>query len=298
MSEGDEGMEPFCIETSCGKLIPAYDRTDVRSKYKEGTTFFSSGNVKSIYLQDITEIKTPIGALNVEFVTFYESGAIHRAFPLYGQISGYWSEEEEYALSQEAKVSTTEVTIEAKISSYCFYETGEIKSLTLWPKETYTVQTSVGEIQGRLGISFYKSGKIKSIEPLQSTSITTPIGMMRAYDNEPIGIHGDKNSIQFTEEGKLSSIKTVESIITAIDNKGEKCTLRPKLERDPLDIEQWKYHPMTVKFELDRVIVEKERGDSKTLLRSEYFFETIEKALPLNIHSCDTCTNCAGCQNA
>ena len=40
-------------------------------------------------------LKLPAGDYQAELITFYEDGNVKRVFPLYGQISAYWSVEEE-----------------------------------------------------------------------------------------------------------------------------------------------------------------------------------------------------------
>ena len=49
--------------------------------------YYDNGGIKSIYAQEPVKIKTSIGIIKAEFITFYESGAIKRIFPVYGGTS-------------------------------------------------------------------------------------------------------------------------------------------------------------------------------------------------------------------
>ena len=97
-------MKQTVIRTKVGDLIPLYDISDGRQKNRPSVEFFDSGEVYSVYLQERTNIKTPVGEIPAEFVTFYKSGAVKRVFPLYGQLSGFWTEDQEYELATEITV--------------------------------------------------------------------------------------------------------------------------------------------------------------------------------------------------
>lgn len=92
------------LETDYGKLIPAYELSDIRKKYRHTVEFYESGSLRSIYLEEQTEVETSLGKIKAELITFYENGNIKRIFPLYGQINGYWTEENEFELAKEMTI--------------------------------------------------------------------------------------------------------------------------------------------------------------------------------------------------
>ena len=93
----------------------------------------------------------------------------------------------------------------------CFYKSGDIRSITLFPNEVINVSTKYGDIGVKNGFSLYESGLLKSIEPAVPTIIKTPIGDITAYDVNSIGINADSNSIEFDEEGRI--INLISSIV-------------------------------------------------------------------------------------
>lgn len=196
------------LKTEYGDLIPQYNDDSERRKLKPSLAFYKNGNLKKVYLQDRTEIKTSIGIISAEFVMFYDDGSIKKVFPLDGKLTGFWTEEHEYRLAEKLKVETPVGVIECKIINISFYKSGKIKAITLWPKERVIIKTPVGPAVVRTGISFYESGKLKSVEPAKMLEVNTPIGPLMAYDMSPIGVHGDNNSLSFHEDGTVKSVST------------------------------------------------------------------------------------------
>jgi len=88
------------LHTPLGLLTPQYEHSEVRRKHIYSISFFQNGKISRIALNEQTEVKTPVGILPAELITFYESGSMKRLFPLNGQISGYWSEDDEYKLAK------------------------------------------------------------------------------------------------------------------------------------------------------------------------------------------------------
>lgn len=184
-------------------LIPRFSEPDYRCKYREALSLYESGEIKSIYLEGIQEINTPLGKQQAELISYYESGALHRIFPLYGQISAYWSEESEKELAPELTIEVGDNQITGKVSCICFYESGKVKSITLWPGENFVVRAGDYEITGRIGVSFYESGAVKSVEPIFHTYIEVDGKKHHVYNPFANGISGDKNSLVFDEKGNV-----------------------------------------------------------------------------------------------
>lgn len=213
------------------KLIPLYGFSDERRKELPSLKFFKNGNIKTIALNDSTVIKTSIGNFEAEKITFYENGSINRLFLLDGKLSGYWSEEDEYNFAKTYKLNFEFSSFEGKIISLHFYETDELKSITLWPKERINLEIGQYNFMGRIGISLFKSGKLESCEPFRPIAINTPIGEIDAYDINAIGIHGDSNSLKFYENGDVKSLITSTNTITIHTSDGDIIYHSPKKVR-------------------------------------------------------------------
>lgn len=209
-------------------ISPLYGYPDVRRKDLPSVKFYKSGNIKTISLYEATNIKTSLGDFEAEKLTLYEDGSIRRLFLLDGKLSGYWSEDDEYNLAKIYELNFEFTSFKAKLMSLQFYKSGQLKSLTLWPKEIIKVKVKEDNIKVRIGISLYENGKIESIEPYEETTIKTSIGNIEAYDKNAIGIHGESNSLKFYEDGEIKSLITSASIIEVVNEKGEKKIHSPK----------------------------------------------------------------------
>lgn len=209
-------------------FTPLYGFFDDRRKDFPSVKVYKSGNIKSIGLNEATYIETSIGAFEVEKITFYEEGQMKRLLLLDGKLSGYWSEEDEYKLAKVYKLDFVFGKFEAKINSLNFYKSGELKSLTLWPKDRIKLNIGDYNIVVRIGFSLYESGKIKSCEPFRPTTIKTPIGEIDAYDVNALGIHGDTNSLNFYEDGSIKSLITSRNTITIKTPSGDNIFHSPK----------------------------------------------------------------------
>lgn len=240
------------------KLIPLYGFTDERRKELPAVKFYKNGNIKAIALNNSTTIKTMIGRFEVEKITFYEEGQINRLFLLDGKLSGYWSEEDEYNLAKIYKFKFDFAEFESKVISLHFYKTGELSSLTLWPKDRVKLSIGNYNIIGRIGFSLYESGKIKSCEPFRPTTINTPIGNIEAYDINAIGIHGDTNSLNFNEDGTIKSLITSTNTITVKTSNGDNIFHSPKKIRLYSNSEVKDTISLTLEFRDNLIIIDGE----------------------------------------
>ena len=286
--------EENILHTNVGNLIPKYLYSDVRSKYRNSLSFYPSGKIKSIYLENTTVIMTPIGEIQAEMLTFYEDGSIHRIFPLYGQVSGYWSEEEEMKKIQPIGKKINGILFKAKIMTYCFYPSGVVKSLTFFGDREIEVITPVGKMKIRIGISFYENRKISSVEPYEETMVETSIGKINAYDNAPIGVHGDENSLKFTEDGEIKSIKTIMTGLDIESKKNSRIKILPQKRRSFFDIEKFEMVPIEITFSKEKLEVK----DSDGVLYKYVLPENHVKAIPNILYKTFAgCTDCASCKS-
>lgn len=198
----------FTLDTPLGRLIPQFSTDDMRRPKVEPLLFHPNGTLRSIALEERTEVATPLGPMRAELLTFYPCGNLRRVFPLNGKLSGYWTEKEEAALIEPMTVATPAGTVTARLVGVQFHPDGALRSLTLWPGETVEADTPAGRIPVRIGLSFHRSGKLRSVEPARPVQVSTPLGMLEAFDPDALGIHGDLNSLVFGEDGSTASLAT------------------------------------------------------------------------------------------
>ncbi|NTW70829.1 MAG: hypothetical protein HGA49_01125 [Eubacteriaceae bacterium] len=202
------------INTSLGVLIPHYRDDEVRKKNTTSISFYPNGRLKSILLDERILVSTIAGDILAEMISFYEDGSIKRIFPLFGRITPYWDEKDEYTLTEDLKIKTTVGELTTRLMGLCLYSEGGIRSITFWPNEKIRVNTPLGELDVRTGISFYNNGAVKSVEPAKPEKIQTPDGELPAFDFNVIGVNGDDNSLKFHQDGRIKSfvsfMKTIE----------------------------------------------------------------------------------------
>lgn len=276
--------------TPYGQLIPWYEEDHVRRKYTASVTFYKNGNIRSILLNNRAEIITSLGLFEVEKITFYEDESLKRIFPLDGKLTGYWTEDNEYELAKEYTLKLSVGEIKSKIMSLQFYRSQKLRSITLWPKEKVLIQLEIGTIPVRTGISFYESGQIKSCEPAKPTPIKTPIGKMIAYDTSAIGIHGDSNSLQFYEDGKLKALITSTDQIEIYDENNQKTCYAPQEISSLLHFDGKDIVPLKIAFYQGRVSINEELEYAQ----HSYSFSIINYFRQVQA-ICTDCSNCNLC---
>ncbi|MBQ7433540.1 MAG: hypothetical protein IJV50_08830 [Lachnospiraceae bacterium] len=225
--------EESVLETPYGRLIPNYRCSDLRKKYREAVTFFQDGRLESIYLETPQPIQTSVGCMDAELATFYPDGAVKRLFPLYGQIGGYWTEENEYTLAKKVKLQLLNQVFDVAPLCITFFPSGQVRSLTIWQQETIAVDTRYGQVKTKTGFELFESGTLKSIEPVFGTSLMTEYGRLYPYDSDNYRLHAEGNSLSFAENGKLLSAKTIQSKIK-IEKDGKERFIQAPTVEDPL----------------------------------------------------------------
>lgn len=280
------------IRTPYGGLIPQYEDDGVRRKYTRSLSFFKNGSLKSVSLHKQTNILTPIGSISAELITFYEDGSIHRVFPLNGKITGYWSEKDEYELAPVCDLLLPFGSISMKIISIQFYREGKVKSLTFWPGDKMKIDTPIGGFDTRIGISFFADGKLKSFEPDKPVLVNTPIGELYAYDIDPLGIHGETNSLTFDEKGRIKSLVTSSTRIKVIHSNGMTEVYGPVLKPSLLEEDKFVIKPLRIEFNEQKV---------KIIGAQENVFDLNECSISIKsnqkkpIGRCSNCSNCNIC---
>lgn len=191
------------ISTKYGNLHPCSGASDYRKKHRCAVCLYDSGALRSVYLEEPQVLSFPSGDFQAELITFYEDGNAKRIFPLYGQISAYWSIEEEAEYAPEYDFEIAGGTYRIKPECIFFYPSGKIRSITLWPSDELCIKTPAGLIKTKLGIELYENGSIRSIEPVYGTVISTPSGDIRPFRYRPVMMHAENATLRFTEDGKL-----------------------------------------------------------------------------------------------
>lgn len=191
------------ISTKYGNLLPCSGASDYRKKHRCAVCLYDSGALRSVYLEEPQVLSFPSGDFQAELITFYEDGNAKRIFPLYGQISAYWSIEEEAEYAPEYDFEIAGGTYRIKPECIFFYPSGKVRSITLWPSDELSIKTPAGLIKTKLGIELYENGSIRSIEPVYGTVISTPSGDIRPFRYRPVMMHAENATLKFTEDGKL-----------------------------------------------------------------------------------------------
>ncbi len=294
--------EENCVSTAYGELTPKYGPEEARSKYHPSVSFYRCGAIKSIALEKQTKISTTIGVFPAELVTFYESGALKRLFPLNGKISGYWTESDEEGLCEVFRFSFPFGSFKAKIISLCFYENGNLKAVTLWPGETIILKNRVDLYPVRIGFSLYEEGLLKSIEPAYELILETPIGNIKAYNQSAIGISGEANSLCFNRDGSIKALATSDSKIEVYSRDGSVQLMEPIVQPDPLEEDKVTIIPLHISFEGQKV---KFQGSSAQIFDTyTNRFKVIESQISgaysdgaASRISCGDCTKCSLCKS-
>ncbi len=273
-----------------GELVPQYGEEHVRRKYAKSASFYRTGALKSVLLEEVGEVVTPMGEFPAELVTLYEGGEINRVFPLNGRLSGYWSEEDESKLAIPLRFEFAFGAFCTKIVCLHFYQSGALKSLTLFPGETVSLTTPIGEMEIKTGFSLYESGTLKSVEPAQPVVVMTDIGPLAAFDCNATGIHADQNSLHFTEEGLLYELVSSSDKIAAVDENGRMSVFAPV--RRPLpDGEGTATIPLNITFEGGFVTIAEEETHRFDLSLAKvsslpFMREGTQACLPSDCASC------------
>jgi hypothetical protein len=243
------------IRTKYGDFVPQYKDLGIRKKELKSLAFYKSGNVRSISLEQQTNVETSIGVFPAELVTFFEDGSLNSLFPLNGQIGFSWSEKEEGELSKIFAFNFPFGQFSAKIIGLRFYQNGNLRSLVLWPKELITIQTPLGEMKVRVGFTLYEDGTLESFEPWEPENIQTPIGAVIAYDSAALEVDADNNSLKLDKTGRLISLTTSGDIIVVKNAKGETKPIFPKL-RQGLEADEMVNVPIKLRFYENTVIID------------------------------------------
>lgn len=260
--------EEVILETSVGNLIPRYTLDEEGRKKEAPVKFYKTGELKSLPLEEATEIPTSIGAVKSELLIFYKNGSLWRSFPLNGQVSGFWTEENEYALAETIEIPTSIGTISVKPIYLQFYETGELESILFWPGEQVKINIPTGEVRIHKGICFHPNGQLKGFEPIDEMTMESPIGSLKVYDRDPNGMHAENHSINFYEDGSIQSITTSSNQVIVTNGSIESQCFSPKIISSYCNENTFFLSPLKIVFEEDRLTFINDNTPAISLPRS------------------------------
>jgi hypothetical protein len=274
------------LKTPYGLLVPQYEVEDFGRMEHKYLIFYPNGTLRKVPLQEKQDINTNYGTIAAEMLLFYKDGSLKKLFPLTGKLSGFWSEENEFALAEDLTLKLPVGEITAKMISLGFHNSGNLRSITFWPGEIISINTAFGNIETRTGISFYDDGRIKSLEPALPTPVKTPIGTLQAFDNDPDGISGDLNSLCFDPEGDISALCTTSSrVIVTVDSETQ-ATYEP-MEKESLCSESVKVAvPLQIQFISGKVRFNKNPNDEYDIAACTFKIEAYIADLVIPIYEC------------
>lgn len=191
------------VNTKYGDLTPYSGASDYRKKYRFAVDYYKDGALRSVYLEEPEVLDLPAGRFQTELITFYDDGNVKRIFPLYGQISAYWSIEEEMESAPFYDFDISGEIHHIRPQCIFFYPSGKIRAVTLWPGDDIVVTTPAGKVKSKLGFELYESGSLRSIEPVYGTVISTPQGEIKPYKYRPVMMHAENATLKFEENGNV-----------------------------------------------------------------------------------------------
>ncbi len=286
--------EKNMVVTHIGELVPRYGDITPRTKNKPSISFHENGLVKSVYLEEQQEVLTPIGELPAEFVSFFNTGELKRIFPVYGQISGFWSEEDENELNIPLNFEFEFTKFNSKLVGISFYKSGDIRSITLFPGEIINAKTIYGDIAVKNGFSMYENGSLESIEPAFQTTLTTPIGLITAFDLNANGINADSNSLIFNENGQIIQLTTCTDKIAVHSADGKLKFITPIEVENPENIDEKIILGTVIKFDYENDIVKFINDQTYTFSISTSNFNIFKSNNPTSC-SPEDCASCSLC---
>jgi catechol 2,3-dioxygenase-like lactoylglutathione lyase family enzyme len=158
---------PNPITTSYGTFVPQFtnDSNVKRQKKKDNAiTFYDNGQVNTIALEEQTYVKTSVGLIRAELVTFYKEGHLKRIYPTNGKIDASWTSEDEYNHSEPLAIDLSFGSIRAKVLALLFYPSGAIKHIALWPDEEVVLKLGEEVVLVKEGLELYEDGRLKSMD--------------------------------------------------------------------------------------------------------------------------------------
>jgi hypothetical protein len=230
------------IKTEHGVFVPRFTENGIAEKQGSSLSLYPDGAIRSISLDHPASIETEVGRIPAEFLTFHENGRLKEVFPV--DIKGIRPRASDGPLLSISL--PTSASLDARIACISFYQSEAVKSISLWPGEKVDIMTPLGIMNVRNGISFFENGTIESVEPAVPTPVKTPIGTIHAFDDMSGEAHEGRNSLMFSDDGELASLRTSSDQIVVI-NGLQKIHMHPIQQQMESDLDMMVV-PMSVSF--------------------------------------------------
>lgn len=270
------------LDTPLGPLTPQFTANTLRKRQLPCITFHENGMLRSLPLEEQVAVPTPLGDMPAEFVTFYPGGQVKRVFPLNGRLSGFWSQENEAALTRPLNLATPLGEFELTVTSAYFGPQGALRSLTLWPGTEIDLPCPCGPVPTRIGMAFFDTGALKSVEPARSVAVPTPLGELSAFNPDAHGISGDINSLCFSPSGEVAGLATIANAFEIV-GQGR---MEPRLRKSYCDGTTLEPAPLFVTFTGDRVAFHAENAASRSAPLDSVVARDFTPPLPLLFATC------------
>ena len=274
------------LQAPCGELVPQYRSTALRKRRLPAISFHENGMLRTVPLDEQTPVSTPLGQLPAEQVTFHDSGAVHRIFPLNGCLSGYWSQEDEGKLTSPLELHTPVGPVTASLVAVRFSREGALLGLTLWPGEVVDVACPCGTLPVRVGIAFAPDGSVRSVEPARPVAVPTPLGEVLAFDPDAIGVTGDVNSLGFDEAGIVERFSTVSNTFVIARPGGEDLRVEPPMRVNLCDGETREPGPLHVRIKNGMATFAKDAAPPVTAPQENISVRRFAQPLPVLSAAC------------
>jgi hypothetical protein len=119
----------------------------------------------------------------------------------------------------------------------------------------FTIQTPLGPMLLRTGFSLHETGSVRSVEPAVPVALATPIGPVKAFDAEMLGMNADQNSVRFSPAGSLISVKAVHTGIRVFAADHVETIIEPLETTSLIEIAPMRTVPMKIVFDGSTVVV-------------------------------------------
>lgn len=285
------------LHTRYGNLIPRYHDEEGRRKTTKCLSFHADGTLASIDLQEQTAIATPIGMIYAELLTFYPDGSLHRLFPRNGNISGFWSEQEEQNLIEPVSIPVASGNLSIKADSIIFSPHHTLQGIAFCSGEVVMLHTPLGAIRVRHGFRLYDTGAVQSLEPAEETPVRTPLGTLHAYDAAALGIYADHQSLVFDRTGKIRALITSTDLIhIQNEEKGEQI-FAPYYRTNQLTEEGLEVIPLRIQFQEDGICFDhpSQYPDDPITIPYRQIGDITTQVLPPMENCSNDCSKCGKC---
>ena len=116
--------QAYRIALPYGDVVPLYQVEPMGRREQTPVRLYKDGSLRSLPLQERTFVHTLAGVFPAEHLTFYPGGELRRLFPSAGKLTGFWSEEMEYAQAPFCEFKVGFHRFKARPISIQFYPGG------------------------------------------------------------------------------------------------------------------------------------------------------------------------------